>query len=231
MNAYKIIISYDGSHYSGFQFQTENPNTIQEIIQTALNSLLETEYKISFASRTDKGVHAQGQVLKLSVPLKLKNSFLNEINHLLPEDIQFIDISSVDPKFNPNMDVLSKTYHYKILTQDLDRSLMKNACSILIGEHDFCQFTVPGKREKNTQREILACKLTSLDNDYSFFEIKATGYLKYMIRFLVYALIEIGKGKLSLKNFKGLLNGNEIYKLKKAPAEGLTLHHIDFVTI
>lgn len=222
---YKIILCYDGKNYCGFQYQSENPNTIQEVFQNSLAKVLRhSDYKLSFASRTDKGVSAKGQVLKLSLNQEI---YQDEINKVLPNNIEIISLELIHNDFNPNTQVKAKTYHYYFNDQDLNIELMHIACSILKGRHDFSNFTVPGLREKDNTREILKCRIHKV-NRTLYLEIKSQGFLKYMVRYIMGVLFQIGKEELTLENLNDLLTSSSKRRLPKAAPEGLYLFKIEY---
>ena len=114
MNNYKIIISYDGKHFHGFQKQTSN-FTVQQAIEIALDKLLNS-YKLTYAGRTDRGVHAKQQVLSVVTGEILKDSFKQSLNALVGEHIFIKKILLANKNFHPRYDARQRTYKYFINT-------------------------------------------------------------------------------------------------------------------
>lgn len=248
---YKVIISYKGTNYSGWQLQTENPKTIQAEVERVVSSIVNYQsFQVIGASRTDTGVHANGQVLKIVLPKDIEPSNLTlGMNSKLPSDIRVIQSDYVDSAFNVNLDAKSKTYHYYFITQKnrnaalaetiyysnnkLDIELIKVACTSLLGKNDFKNFSTV-ESGSNTIREITDCSIEKtsflpFEEEIFYLKIEAKGYLKYMVRFIMGALFEIGLGDLSIDDFtKSLKTDTELKLKKKAPANGLHLIKIDY---
>jgi tRNA pseudouridine38-40 synthase len=246
---YKFILSYNGSGYCGWQQQKDNPNSVEEILKNSICRIHgNREFSMMASSRTDAGVHATGQTIKLIVEQEIDpERFFNKVNSTLPNSIQVEHFEVSSKQFNPNRDVLSKTYFYyftpekKVLPQfkkivfeigeTLDFKVMNKACSALIGEHDFIQFGILRKGASNSRRDIFNASITKtqfgeLQENVFIFKIEGRGFLKYMVRTIAYALFEVGKGRLSLEDFQACLTNpskDPIKRFKKAPAHGLNL--------
>lgn len=246
---YKFILSYSGSGYCGWQQQKDNSNSIEEVLKNSICKILGNRgFSMMASSRTDAGVHATGQVIKLIVEQELvPDRFFNKVNSTLPNSIQVEDFELSNKEFNPNRDVHSKTYFYyfspdkKVLPQfkksvfevgaTLDFALMEQACKELTGEHDFIQFGILRKGAHNSKRQIFNAKIVKthfgeLQDNVYIFKIEGKGFLKYMVRTITYALLEVGKGKLSLEQFqKSIRNpsSDPTKRFSKAPPHGLNL--------
>jgi len=251
---YKIILSYKGTRYVGWQFQTVNPETIQNYVQKVLANIVNhQEIQVIGASRTDNGVHASGQVLKVILPENISpDKLLLGMNSKLPKDIRVVNCDVIDESFNVNKDVKSKEYHYYFIQnknqnaalaetihyiseeQVLDMQLIREACQVLKGEHDFLGFCVMGAKEVRTVRNITHCSIETtsflpFEAEIFYLNIQASGFLKYMVRFIMGALIDIGFKKLSIADFKhSLQTGNPYTSKKKVPANGLHLIKIEY---
>lgn len=249
---YKLILSYKGTNYSGWQFQTINPNTIQNAFEKVLKSFVNfQDIKVIAASRTDTGVHALGQVLKIVIPKDITPKHLVlGLNSKLPNDIKVISCDYVDSKFNVNRDVLSKEYHYYFCrhkapnailaevvyyhSELLNIHLMHEACKVLIGTHDLSNFCVKGGRDIDPVREIFECSIEKtsfypLEPEVFYLKIKAKGFLKYSVRLIMSALFDIGKNKIDIEDLKKSLNLETEKSLNpKAPAHGLHLIKIKY---
>lgn len=236
MNYYKAIIQYIGSDRIGFQFQEGMP-TIQGDLNLSLQKILQGKVTTRAASRTDKGVHAFGQVVKISAedPAPLDTARLNSS---LPSHIRCLAISPCAGDFIPSVDQLSKEYRYLftntpgISGQDqryiaqtpftLNFEHMQTCVAMLKGKNDFKNFWSIGGISNTTVREILETDLTMIDPRELFrdslftagdvtscwqFRIVGTGFLKHMVRHLVGALWMVGNGRLSVQDFEKLLHG------------------------
>ncbi|HIP27631.1 MAG TPA: tRNA pseudouridine(38-40) synthase TruA, partial [Sulfurovum sp.] len=161
MYHHKLIISYKGTNYFGWQDigANEPKPTIEATTYQVLKKICKyQDCSISSASRTDAGVHAQGQVLKVSIPLDIKSEkLLLGMNSLLPDDIRVLQCTPCPSEFNPNKDSKSKEYHYYFCTDTIHNPVlndivahipthdksplniahMQEACQLFVGEHDF----------------------------------------------------------------------------------------------
>ena len=250
--SYKLILAYKGTNYSGWQFQTTNSETVQNYVEKVLASITSYQkFQVIGASRTDTGVHASGQVLKVVLPRDIApHKLLLGMNSKLPSDIRVLSASYIDGKFNVNLHTESKEYHYYFSSKQVSHSnlneiiyyhsesinidKMKYACEVLIGSHNFSGFSVESSIDGNPFREIFTATIEQtsfppFNNEIYYLKIVGSGFLKYMVRYLMFALFEIGKGSLEISDFKKILtDGREDYKLKKAPPHGLHLMHISY---
>ena len=253
MNYYKAIIQYDGSDRLGFQWQEGTP-TIQGDLDLALQKVLQGKFTTRAASRTDKGVHAIGQVIKISSE---DPSTLNaaQFNQSLPSHIRCLEISPCAAEFIPSIDQISKEYRY-LFTETSDQRYIarspdqlnidhiRTCVEMLKGTNDFRNFWSIGGIANTTIREILECDLTMIDPQRLFqdtlfsteitscwqFRIVGRGFLKHMVRHLVGALWQVGNGKLSVEDFSKLLHGElrEARPWKKADPRGLYLLKVNY---
>lgn len=236
MHYYRAIIQYAGTHYAGFQWQA-GVSTIQGTINAALSTYGLKHFSTSGASRTDTGVHALAQVIKICSDRPLEvNHFIEPFNNLLPRDICFLTIEESDWSFRPASAVSRKEYRY-LFTNDLQQSdfianisnpldleLMSIAAQLLEGTHDFCNFCSSGSNVKSTVRSIDICKLSQINphhllSDHSLFPIPSSlqhcyqlqivgnGFLKQMVRHIMRALWMLGSGKITMNQFQEYLDG------------------------
>jgi tRNA pseudouridine38-40 synthase len=254
MNYYKALLQYIGTDRMGFQMQ-EGLETIQGDLNLALSNILQGEFSTRAASRTDKGVHAFAQVIKISIddstPLTLER-----LNQALPSHMKCIEITNCSPSFIPSIDQRSKEYRYFFSShpnQDfiahapeaLDIEAMKTCVAMLVGRHDFKNFWSIGGVSNTTEREILECDLSLFDprdlfKDSLFsagevetawqFRIVGSGFLKHMVRHIVGALFLVGKGEISVQKFSDYLKGElrEQRPWKKADPKGLYLLKVSY---
>ncbi len=255
MNYYKAILQYDGSLHLGFQLQVGKP-TIQGDLNQSLQKILSGNFTTRAASRTDKGVHAIGQVIKISVedPSPLNAAQLNEA---LPSHIKCLDLSPCAGDFIPSVDQLSKEYRYLFTVQGQEERYiaqtplplnihdMQACVAMLKGKNDFRNFWSIGGIANTTIRDILQCDLTMIDPKAFFkdtlftagevtscwqFRIVGSGFLKHMVRHLVGALWMVGNGRLTKDEFSSLLHGEQKQQRpwKKADPRGLYLLKVNY---
>lgn len=238
MNYYKAILQYDGTDRIGFQFQ-ENMPTIQGDLNLALEKILTGKVTTRAASRTDKGVHAIGQVIKISAedPSLLT---MERLNSSLPSHMRCLSLSPCAGDFIPSVDQQSKEYRYlftntpgasgqdqRFIAQTpytLNFQDIEACVSMLKGKNDFKNFWSIGGLSNTTIREIHQCDLTLINPQEIFqgtlfsageitscwqFRIVGKGFLKHMVRHLVGALWMVGNGRLTVKDFSDLLHGEQ----------------------
>lgn len=251
---YIIRIQYLGFRYSGWQVQP-GAKTVEGMIRKTLEFILPgKEFKTLAAGRTDAKVSAIDQVFELFLQENIENTenFIMHFNENLPPDIRAMKIQSVDDGFNVIKDSREKEYHYHFsnepkahpfsapflanIADSMDVELMREAASIFIGEHDFRKFTVKDAPE-NTTRTVTHCEI--VDNDHfqaSFFpdrtyllKVRGRGFLRYQVRMMAGALIELGKGTITLNDLRNFLqeeNGQRLTNI--APGSGLLLYDTEF---
>ncbi len=179
MHYYKATIQYDGTGYAGFQWQKDIP-TIQNDLNLALMKIIDGKVTTMGASRTDTGVHALKQVVKITSKNSIEcSSMTSSLNTILPSQIRCMEIFPCDGNFKPASDHLTKEYHYyftnkKILTTDdrrfisdyslpLDFTLMHNCAKEILDTHNFHNFYSTGSNVKSTERNIAVCELRKIN--------------------------------------------------------------------
>ncbi|CAM11505.1 tRNA pseudouridine synthase A [Candidatus Phytoplasma australiense] len=236
---YKLILSYDGTCYCGYQKQPQT-KTIQQTLENALKSMTKRQINTFAASRTDKGVHAQEQTIHFQTAFAIElKRFKNTLNRILPPDIRIKKIEKATADFHARYWAKSKIYHYifakkplnafnyhfQVFVANLDFAKIKSAMNLIIGKYNFASFT-NDKKEKNFNKTVLNAFVKETSQNYILI-FHADGFLKYMVRFLVGGLIEIGKNKMSLELFKAMLTNTTNQKVSLlAPAKGLFLKKI-----
>ena len=256
MYYHRLIVSYKGTHYFGWQDlgANEQKSTVQANVEKALHKICKfQDCTVAVASRTDAGVHAQGQVLKVSIPIDIESEkLLLGMNSLLPDDIRVLKCEPSTAKFNPNQDSTSKEYHYYFCTDTinnpilndilahipsssnspLDIELMQKACELFIGEHDFYSFAKRDTKMQLTLRTIVSCEIVPIKaypfgKDTYYLKIVGEGFLRYMVRYIAGALFALGRNQLSLNDISEALAHHKEDKLSaKAKSKGLHLMEI-----
>jgi tRNA pseudouridine38-40 synthase len=245
MNYYKVIVSYDGTSYQGWQEQKHGV-TVSGILKSVFKSIFKKDISIVAASRTDAGVHADFQVARIKTTLNISAEYLKKIwSRGLPEDISIKSLKKVTTDFHPQKNVKQKTYIYKIflkkpspfisrfgyfLDRELDVKKLKKAVNVFVGRHDFRSFCT-GYDMSSTIRTIDSIKLRSVkEEDAIEIIVKGQSFLRYMIRRIVGACLQVSyKKDLTADDLiKALKEKNPLQKLPTAPAKGLILKKIQY---
>lgn len=179
MYYYKTTIQYEGTNYAGFQWQN-GIQTIQSEFNSAISKLIDGKFTTTAASRTDTGVHAKEQIVKISSKNPIDfTSFLKAFNIALPREIRCIDIEHCEGLFKPAVEAASKEYRYFFtnkkevlkeerqfianISNELDLEAMMYCTHALVGIHDFCNFYSSGSNVKSTVRNIFLCELSVIN--------------------------------------------------------------------
>ena len=241
MPNYKLLIEYEGTRYSGWQTQGNTPKTIQGNIIRAAREVY-TRVDVGGAGRTDAGVHAIGQVAHLKIKEKVAaRELVRAINDRLPHDICVLDAAPVDDDFHARHDAKSRIYLYQIsrrrtalakpfvwwIKDSLDARAMERASAGLAGMHDFSLFTDRRSEAESTKVLVDSVELAPA-GDLLLFRISASHYLWKMVRKLVAALVEVGRGNLSPEEFLALVGGGGARFEPTAPPSGLFLEAVTF---
>lgn len=243
-----------GSNFYGFQIQ-KNQRTIQGEINRVLAKICKgPEVRTLGSGRTDAGVHALKQVVKVVIPLKIEaRKLMLAMNSLIDPSIKVLSAHPCDESFHPIRDALSKEYHYLFCERKyqnpfnqllispspdkLNFGLMRRFCEVLVGEHDFQAFYTQGTPVTSTVRQIFTCRIqngthhyynANLNFPYYQFVIRGQGFLKQMVRQLVGTMWSVAQEKTSLEEVQRALKG-EVFKQRlgpTAPAQGLYLANV-----
>lgn len=241
MPSYKLILSYDGGPYFGWQKTRMGPS-IQEMLEKALFQLAQETCKPEAASRTDRGVHAEGQVVQFYLkksfsPFALKQA----LNAHLPVQIRVLEAQEIDSAFHPTLDASHKEYHYNLclgpvqlpfyrlyswhFPRPLDFEKMQQASFDLLGTHDFS--ALANEKEENPICTLEAIRFVSLPEERLQIQMVGNRFLYRMARNLAGTLVYIGCGKLSETIVPSLLAGKKRKEAgMTAPAHGLCLHRV-----
>ena len=239
---YKAIVSYDGTAYQGWQKQPDK-NSVQAKIETALSRLCQHGVKITGAGRTDKGVHAFGQVFHFDCDKEFKD-ITKSINSQLPEDIRIVSCKPVSDEFHSRYDAKWKHYSYIINTGkfnpiqrnyayqlgiELDEEKMQEAAKALVGTHDFSSFNATRKDEIEDQVRTIYKIDVKRRGSLVTVDYYGDGFLRYMIRMMTGALIEAGKGKITAEDIQNIMEKMDKTACNyNVPACGLYLIEISY---
>jgi len=240
---YKVILSYNGSGFAGFQRQ-KGERTVQGEIEASLRKLDWQDRSILAAGRTDAGVHASGQVVTFRLDWQHKlDDLRNALNYYLPRDIAAKSVERVPEDFHPRYDAKRRCYSYQVFCQpirdpikeifawrvwpELDLERILAASEALIGIHDFNAFGSPTSESGVTIREIFSIDWISQKNTYQC-EICANAFLYHMVRRIVFVLVKIGQEEIPLNLIEKSLDTGELPLTGLAPAAGLVLKEVRY---
>jgi tRNA pseudouridine38-40 synthase len=240
-----LIMEYDGTGYHGFQWQNGLPS-IQREVEKALKRLTGERRRVMAASRTDAGVHAKGQVVSFKTRSALPiHNFVNGLNYYLPKDIAVKAAYRVSDSFRVRGDTVSREYSYYILNSPtrspiregrayrvanpLNIKAMNRAAQTLIGEHDFASFASgDGSWLKSTIRNVFRAEVKR-DGELVTFNMVANSFLPHQVRTTVGALIRVGLGKMSLDQFRSIIEARLPGTAGPTiPAHGLCLTRVNY---
>ena len=225
-------IQYKGTHYSGFQSQ-KNANSIQDELIRAFKQISVDNLQMNYSGRTDKGVHALGQVFDIVVNQDRSDmQWINGLNSNLPNDISVVDVDRVEDTFHSRFDAIDRTYSYLIFNSplrnvllddfyyweqsDLDIDKMNEESQCLIGKHNFSSFRSLSCGSNNPERDIKKIEINKLGNIIEI-KITANAFLQNMVRIIVGTLLEIGKDKIKTSL-------REILESKERNSAGITIN-------
>ncbi len=237
-------MSYDGTPFGGWQIQP-NVLSIQECLEKAISTLLQTKIQVIGSGRTDAGVHARGQVAHFSTSTPISKSFISKLHLLLPHEIAILDLSLVPETFHARFHALLKTYHYHVdygpflspfkrrfcthLNYQLDFDLLNAALPYFIGTHNFSSFANQRKAPFEPIKTIYAIELKKEEHKTFRLEFTGNGFLYKMVRNIVGTLIYIARKKISLKEIPPLFEAkNRRCTPPPAPPQGLFLHSVTY---
>lgn len=219
---YFVTLSYDGTRYHGWQIQP-NGDSVQERLQEALSTLLREPVSVTGAGRTDTGVHARMMVAHFDWegdPLDGRQ-LAYKLNRLLPYDIAVSKVELVSDDKHARFSATSRMYRYYIHTvkdpflraysceihYPLDFTKMNEAARLLMTYEDFGAFCKSGADVKTTLCNVTNAVWVQTSTTTWYFEIRANRFLRNMVRAVVGTLIEVGRGRLSLEDFKKVIEG------------------------
>ena len=239
---YFITFTYRGTDFHGSQTQP-NGNTVQAEMEQAFATILRTPVVLTFAGRTDAGVHADKMVAHFDVEKAVPANFAARLNNILPDSIAIRDLQRVTDEAHARFDALERTYHYRItmrkdpfacqtrtrVKEGLDFEAMNEAAQILLGKQDFASFCRVHTDVKTTICDVREVRWV-VENEYeAYFVITADRFLRNMVRAVVGTLFEIGRGKMTQAQLADIIAAKDRCKAgHSAPAEGLSLVEIKY---
>lgn len=237
-------MAYDGTNYCGWQVQP-NGVTIASELNKHLSELLKEEIYVIGASRTDSGVHADGNVAVFDTSSRMPADKISyALNTRLPADIRIQDSREVPADFHPRFQETVKTYEYRICNRrfpdpcerlyslfyywDLDVERMRRGAAYLVGTHDFTSFCTHKPEVTNHVRTIYSLDVTRSGHMITL-RITGSGFLYNMVRIITGTLLRVGGGQLSPEEIPAILAARDRSRAAEtAPAHGLKLVEIRY---
>lgn len=239
---YFITFAYRGTDFHGSQTQP-NGNTVQAEMEAAFATILRQAVPLTFAGRTDAGVHAEKMIAHFDIdqlPITIDH-LQNRLNNLLPDSIAIIDLCRVTDEAHARFDATARTYRYRITTRKdpflyinhtrvapgLDLEAMNKAAQLLLGKQDFASFCRVHTDVKTTICDVKEARWVQENETEAYFVITADRFLRNMVRAVVGTLFDIGRGKTTEAHLAEILAAHDRCKAgHSAPAEGLSLVEI-----
>lgn len=244
MNKVKCTIQYDGVDFFGFQVQPRQ-RTVQGEIERALKELHKGDHvRIQSSGRTDRGVHAIGQVIHFETPLKLAEAnWKLALNDLLPADLYIKEVIYTSASFHSRYDATEKEYRYivdqskepNVFKQNytyyfpypLNLTAMQEACTYLEGEHDFTSFSSAKDTAKGSKVRTLYEVSCDIKGEELIFTFRGGGYLYHMVRIMVGTLLDIGRGRRASTDIMDMFaKKDRKFAGQTSPATGLYLWRV-----
>jgi tRNA pseudouridine38-40 synthase len=239
MPTYRLTIEYEGTRYSGWQAQSNTSRTVQGALLRAAAQLF-GKAEIGGAGRTDAGVHAVGQVAHMRVRESARPAEIaRKLNDLLPHDIHVLRVEQAPPRFHARHDATSRTYLYQIavrrtalaksyvwwIRDRLDLDAMSRAVALFPGMHDFAGFT---DRRAQNESTLVAVERSEIGmyGDLILVRLGASHFLWKMVRKVVAAVVEAGRGNLTADQIGAMLEGTGEPLRESAPPSGLFLEAV-----
>jgi len=241
---YKIILSYNGAPFCGWQKQPGAPS-VQETLENALQALLGEPVPVTGAGRTDTGVSAVDYVAHFDAPAELDAKYIScKLNAILPASIAVSEVVPAADDFHARFDAKKRSYTYYLHRRkdpflvdrsyfygypEVDFELMNKAAAMLLGTHDFSCFQKTGSDARTSVCTVFEAEWREYEPDRWIFRISADRFLRNMVRAIVGTLLEVGRGKRSIDNFSELIAGGSRSKSgESAPGHALFLTGIEY---
>ena len=241
---YKMIISYDGGRYYGWERQP-GKDTIQGKLEHVLSEMCGEKTEVIGAGRTDGGVHALAMTANAYMESDRSPEEIRDyMNHYLPQDISVREVRIASDRFHARYKAVGKLYrntcyagsgkpvfdrkYVTILDFEPDVEAMREAASYLIGQHDFKSFCGNPRMKKSTVRIVDRIDIRRRGG-YLYLEYHGTGFLQYMVRIMTGTLLQVGRGVIRPEEVKEILEAkSRPLAGPTAPAQGLSLVRVDY---
>ena len=246
MRNFKVLLSYDGSRYKGWQRLGDSDNTIQGKLENVLSRMTRTAVEVIGSGRTDAGAHALGQTANFHCETGMSCGEIRAyLRQYLPEDIGVISVEEAEPRFHSRFNAVEKTYRYRVWNSDLpcvferkyvwpvegalDVEAMHEAAQIFLGTHDFLAFCSNKHFKKSSIRTIRRFCVERVGPEIQF-TVTGDGFLYNMVRILVGTLLAIGRGELTKEQLPAILESRVRENAgETVPAKGLCLMEVRYL--
>jgi tRNA pseudouridine38-40 synthase len=239
---YFFEISYHGGRYSGWQSQL-NATGVQAVVEDAMTKLFREKLEITGSGRTDTGVHCEQRFFHCDIENEFDESlYMQRLNSFLPKDIAIHSIRKVEETASARYEATERSYRYEITTvknpfleglawhyfKDVDLPTMNQAAALLIGEHDFESFS-----KVKTDVNHFTCDMKKAEwkqeGPRLYFQITANRFLRGMVRAIVGTLLDVGTGKISVRDFENVIKSRDRKKAgANVPPYGLYLMKVKY---
>jgi len=248
MVRYALIVQYDGASFHGWQIQ-QGYGTVQGELESVLRTIMCERRPVVGSGRTDRGVHARGQVASVTVPASWSAPRLRKsLNALLPAEIRVAEVRRVTDEFHPRYDAVARSYEYLLGTAadaaspflsrwcwDTSPSppafdLLEAAAAMIPGERDFSRFAKVGQPQRGTRCRVVAAEWAPWENSGLRFTITADRFLHHMVRYLVGTMVAVARGERPLEDLGEMLRSPDtaLVTSPPAPPQGLFLTRVDY---
>jgi tRNA pseudouridine38-40 synthase len=248
LRRYSLLIQYDGTDFQGWQTQAEG-RTVQGEIERVLARITGERRAVLGSGRTDRGVHALGQVASVEIPGRWSARRLRSaLNALLPVDVRVFEARRVPAAFHPRYDASSRSYEYRVGTgpeagspflrrwcwdasrEPPVRALLEAGARLIPGERSFRKFAKSGQPERGERCDVRAARWSTWNGTGLRFSITADRYLHHMVRYLVGTMVAVARGRRPLGELDELLSepNTPLVTSPPAPPEGLFLAGVEY---
>ncbi len=223
-----LLLAYDGADFVGSQFQNQG-RSVQGALEGAWEELTRETRRFTLAGRTDAGVHAHGQVASVRSETRHSTATLMRgMNALLPDDVRVLAVREVSAEFHARRSAVRRDYRYLIdngpaplptlrhlalhVEQPLDVTAMAEALALLEGTHDFAAFTAPSAEQKSTVRTVYQARLREVElfgRALIAIDMAANAFLQHMVRVIVGTVLQVGRGRMGVTEFRQVLEGRD----------------------
>lgn len=244
MAVYKLVVAYDGSGFHGMAEQSD-VRTVGGELRAALSRILRHDVELVIAGRTDRGVHANGQVVSFSSDASIAPDRLRKaINAVFRSELVVIEAAIADDSFDARRSAIWRKYQYSIwnhpsptpllrervwwISEPLDRSVLRLAADVFVGLHDFSTLCRP-PGNGHMVRRVFDSSWRELDDGRLVYEVRASAFCQQMVRSMVGLQVDVGRGKLTPGDMLGALRARDRSFVKDvAPARGLVLEAVGY---
>ena len=246
---FKLIVSYDGTRYFGWEHQPNTDMTIQGKLETVLTRMVglpeNKPVTVIGAGRTDAGVHARAMTCNVLLDTEMTPEEIQAyMNHYLPEDISVNEVRHAADRFHSRFNAAGKTYRYTlwygatkpvfdrkyvtILEKAPDIDLMREAATLMTGTHDYKCFCGNPKMKKSTVRTVDSIRIETQGN-YIRLYFHGNGFLQNMVRIMTGTLISVGYGEIHPEAIPGIIESKDRKNAgPTAPPQGLCMMKVDY---